>query len=91
VNARDDLAKVIATWGANPRWHEGDKFITPEESLADAILAHLMSDEAVERAAEAAHYAQGFDDYGVANDDEREDAEEIARAVILAALGVSSG
>lgn len=38
------------------------------------------------KAAEAAHYAQGFDDYGVANSSEVKDATDIARAVIAAYL-----
>lgn len=35
----------------------------------------------IERAAEAVHYALGRDDYGVANEDERKEVEDIARAV----------
>lgn len=35
----------------------------------------------IERAAEAAHYAQGYDDYEVANQDKRIAAQEVARAV----------
>ena len=36
----------------------------------------------VEVLAEALHYAQGMDDYGVANDDERADAENLANAAL---------
>jgi len=36
----------------------------------------------VEVVAAALHYAQGMDDYGVANDDERAEAEELANAAI---------
>ena len=47
----------------------------------------VITEEAVERAAEAAHYAQGFDDWGVANETEREWSVDIARAALEAAFG----
>ena len=55
----------------------------------DAALAArpVITDEMVERAAEAAHYAQGFDDWGVANETEREWSVDIARAALEAAFG----
>lgn len=52
-------------------------------------MTSQFTDEQVEAAAEAAHYAQGFDDYGVANSEERAEAEGIARAALEAAAGVA--
>ena len=56
-------------------------------AIMEEIAAIMHSAAATERVAEAVHYAQGFDDYGVANDDERQDAEDIARAAVAALLG----
>lgn len=54
--------------------------------IAEVLTEKLLSDEAVERAAEAVHHARGLDDYGAANDDERDEAESIARAALTAAI-----
>jgi hypothetical protein len=43
---------------------------------------------ALERAAEAAHYAQGFDDWGVANETEIAWSTEIALPTVSAALNL---
>jgi predicted component of type VI protein secretion system len=42
----------------------------------------MSNQTVVEAVAEALHYAQGMDDYGVANDDERAEAEELANAAL---------
>ena len=42
------------------------------------------TDDEREALAEVLHYAQGFDDWGVANDEEREGALDIADAVLAA-------
>lgn len=43
------------------------------------------------RAVEAAHYAQGLDDFGVANEYEIAEATELARAIIVAYLSGVEG
>jgi hypothetical protein len=43
-----------------------------------------LSKELLEELSEAAHYAQGFDDYGVANEEER--GEALARSFLQAVI-----
>jgi len=45
-----------------------------------------LSKELIEELGEAAHYAQGFDDYGVASGSERSEAEEVARQFLQALI-----
>ena len=45
-----------------------------------------LSKELLEELSEAAHYAQGFDDYGVANEEERGEAEAVARSFLQAVI-----
>lgn len=68
----------------------GDYVTLVDAPLSEVMLVireALLSDETIERAAEAVHHARGLDDYGVANEDEMEDARGIARAVLNAATG----
>ena len=67
--------------------HVLDFYDSEAAAIIDEVAATMHNAAATERVAEAVHYAQGFDDYGVANDDERQDAEDIARAAIAALLG----
>ena len=43
-----------------------------------------MNDNQIEAGAEAIHHASGYDDYGVANECEREDSRDLARAAYAA-------
>lgn len=45
-----------------------------------------LNEVALEAAAEAAHYAQGLDDYGVANEEEIGEATDLAREIVSAYL-----
>lgn len=92
---REALVRVISE--AESATDDEGSWALPED-VADVILAAgsrrrepgPVTDAQVEAAAEAAHYAQGFDDWGVANESEREWSVGIARAALGAARSVTA-
>lgn len=66
---------------------EGDFGAAWKELLAEvdrtrAALARVTDNKFTEDLAETLHYAHGYDDYGVANEEEIEDMMELARPVL---------
>lgn len=58
----------------------------PLSELKLIVREVLLSSETIERSAETVFEAMGLDDWGVANDEEKEDSLNIAAAALAAAL-----
>ena len=58
----------------------------PFSELKLIVREILLSSETIERSAESVFEAMGLDDWGVANDEEKEDSLNIAAAALAAAL-----
>lgn len=58
----------------------------PLSELKLIVREILLSSETIERSAETVFEAMGLDDWGVANDEEKEDSLNIAAAALAAAL-----
>lgn len=58
----------------------------PLSELKLIVREILLSSETIERSAESVFEAMGLDDWGVANDEQKEDSLDIAAAALAAAL-----
>ena len=84
-NTYENLARVIAQADGTDFEVEGESTKAAYRTIADAVLAHLTSDDAVARAHEVLGVAW-FEEGG----HERPSSVDDIRAAILAALGVES-
>lgn len=89
MNARDALALAI-----DPNALELDSYPFPRDA-ADRVIAHLLTDEVVERAAYAMYLdrpleldQEGGDDWSILPDEWKYEWADGARAALAGALGV---